>query len=519
MTPDRPKRWPLILALVLLFLFSYANQLTFRYLVPPGGDAVNHNKLVLQILAGDYQAVLNYHFIWHFLVAGISQLTGTLTIVVMAWLAPLLLVSGGLMLYVFNRRFFGAVAGLTSLILIGFLSFQPMQTLYDGGFPNVLAAATVLPLVFIALEQALSGKRKWLSVPLFLVSLLVLLYSHHLTTLYALVIIAIYLIIQLLIYLNRRRFPWPLVLLVVPVLYGLFLLGVKLFLRLGGTSSEALAAQVVALNSRFPFLHFTGRLDNPNALLDIQSYPLAIGEAVVWLSVSGAVVALIYFIKDAVSQKGRISLLLLIWAAVLLWGSQTPGLGFPVRLARDLAIPLALLGGLFLQGVWDFSQARRLPKIFPWLIIILSLSLGWLVFSERWQLSRSPNSLVYHLPADTQMVDYINQNLPPQSFIAVFQDDVYLPLFVRDQRVSAEISDGVKMEITNPKKIAEFLPGADYIYFEYRPDRPDSWNNNRANLNSYLASDQVSLVTKVITDEKEVYLFKVVKPAAAREDS
>src|SRR5579871_3042192 len=92
----QPKRhWWLGWLIALLALFSYANQIIYRYVVPPGGDAINHNAVVATILNGNWHTALTYHIVWHLIVAGIALVTHARPITVMAWLGPALLVSGG----------------------------------------------------------------------------------------------------------------------------------------------------------------------------------------------------------------------------------------------------------------------------------------------------------------------------------------------------------------------------------------------------------------------------------------
>lgn len=505
------KRWQLFLIFSLVAIFTYANQLLYRYQVPPGGDAIGHNQIVTEILAGQYSGPLSYHFVWHFIVAAVSKVTNVLSITVMAWLGPALWVSGVVALYYFNRRYFGPIAGVTVLLLMGFFSRQPLQTLYDGGFPNVLASMTVLPLVFMVLESVWTTKRKILMTLVFVASLVLLFFSHHLTALYALAILAIYLSILLLLWLHRRGWHWLSVLLLAPAIYvGLAALA-QLFFRFNITSSKVLVSLFLKVDWQWPFFHLTGQLDNPNALLDITSYPNTIGESVVWLSFGGAIVALLYFVKGSGSPKGRGALLLLVWATLLLAGSQAAALGFPVRLTRELAVPLALLGGVFFQAVWDFSRARRIPTFLPLLVTLLGLSLGYQTLIDRTKAALAPDPLVYHQRVDSEMTSYINQYLPKGSTIAVFQDNIYLPLFVRDRTVLSQISEPNKLKITDPSKIATVLPEVNYVYFEYRPNQPMTWKNNRANLKSYLNSKSVSLVQKKAQPEKEIYLFLVNK--------
>lgn len=504
--------WPTFF-IVLVALFSYANQLLFRYQVPPGGDAINHNLIVQQILDGQWRSAVHYHLIWHLIVAGISVLTGVRSITVMAWLGPMLLLSGGVTLFFFNKKYFGLAAGLVALLLFGFFSRQPLQTLYDGGFPDVLAGATVLPLALMALERISSGSRKVWATLGFILMLVLLLFSHHLTTLFALPLIAIYGIVQLLLSLERQGKSWLKIIAWPVLLVAGLLVAASLFLRYGATSSSSLASMFVSINLHWPFLHFIGAVADPNQISDITAYPNAIGEALVYLGLAGIPVAIGYFIKDNNSQRGRVSLLLLIWLLLLAVGSRNPHLGFPSRLMRDLAIPLTLLGGVFLQAIVDFFRARTLPTFLLVIIIILSFGTGWPTFLSRVHDAFMPNPLIYHLPPDGQMADWINSNLSAGSKIAMFPGDIYLPLFTSGVTVFGPLSEEVKQKITDPSQVASVIPPAQYIYFQYRLDLPSSGENNQSNLNSYQDSPDMKLVAQFSSPQEQVCLFKVVKTA------
>lgn len=497
----------------LLALFSYLNQLIYRYQVPPGGDAINHNAIVTQILTGRWAEALHYHFLWHLLIAGVSLLTHARPITVMAWLGPLLLVSGGVTLFYFNKKYFGWVAGITALILFGFFSRQPLQTLYDGGFPDVLAGATVLPLVLMAVEYLSGSAKKAWPLALLVVSLLGLLYTHHLTFLLTLGLLAIYAIIRLLLSLSAQGRPWWQILPIGIGVYFVFVLAAGLFLHFSQTSAAGLANLFAQVNWHWPFVHLIGQVADPNQIFDITAYPNALGEALVYLGLGGVAVAIGYFLRKSDSPRGRVSLLLLVWFIVLAIGSRNPHLGFPSRLMRDLAIPLCLLAGLFLQWLADFCRTRGIPKALLVIAIVFSFASGWPTLLARVSEAVTPNPLVYQLAADNQAATTIATTVPANSNIVVFRGGLYLPLFVDNQIIASNISDDQKLKITNPAEVPLVFPAAQYIYFQYRLDQPAGSDNNASNLKSYLASPLMKAVIHESQPEEEVYLFKVLKRA------
>lgn len=507
-------RIPIILLLGSVFVFSYLNQLLYRYQVPPGGDAFNHLEIVNQILAGNYQWIWQYHSLWHLLVIAVSKLTGVTAITVMAWLGPGLLVGSSFVLFYLNYRYFGLIAGLVSAAIIGFFSWQPLQTLYDGGFPNVLSAGIVLPLTIIALENTLTTQGRLKHLLILLVFLILLLMSHHITTAYGLLTIIVFLFVYLWKRLERAGVNKVLLLFIPPIVYTLFLVGLGSFLNFAAANStRGLIAQFMKVDPTFPYLHFIGRLDNPDAYLSLAELPQAVGWAPVFLGLFGFVLAIIYFLTSNDLGKRRISLVLLIWTTILLVGSQLPALGFPVRLMRDLGVPLALLGGIFVGSVVEYITARTLPKFLAPLVILLSLATGWAVIGERLARAAAPNPLVYHLKVDHQAASKITSSLPENSKIALFYDDIYLGRFTPKHQLINLIGSLSAKSLVNPATANQAAASFDYIYLERRLDRPDSWNNNNAIIAAYKQAKNMVLIFQFEQPEKQVYLYKMIESA------
>lgn len=509
-------KWAILVGVLgLIAFFAYRNQLIFRYAVPPGGDAANHNRIVELILDGKIREAIHYHIVWHLIVAGISRVTGTVPVTVMAWAGPGILVAGSAVLFLFNRRYFGFIAGLVSAIVLGLMSFQPLQTLNDGGFPNVLATTIVLPLTLMALVFLLSGRKKALAIPLFIAMLVVLFFSHNFTPLYGLATMAIFTVVAIPIWLRRSGYNY---LIVFGALIGAALLGLLIAKVVFGTesfSATGLASQFARVDFSWPFFHLTGKLDNPNAMLDVTSYIDALGPALFYLGLPGILLAAGYVVFGRWSSKAQASLLLLIWVTLVFGLSQTPTVGFPVRLTRDLAVPLALLSGLAVGAVADLGLRRRIPYVFVIIFVGECLLFGWPTLVTRYTDAGRHNTLVSHLAVDSRMATKINERIPKGSTIFIPWDDIYLPMFIDGYRPLIDVSDTAKLKITDPAEVPVVFPGVDYIYFEYRLDRPINWNNNRANLDSYLNSSVMTLMFKDSQPEKEVYFFRVVRPKSA----
>ncbi|HEY1074232.1 MAG TPA: hypothetical protein VGE59_00830 [Patescibacteria group bacterium] len=495
-----------------LVFFSYLNQLIFRYSVPPGLDAVPHNEVVRNILNGDIGQIFRYHTLWHILTILLSSVTRLPTITAMAWLGPLLLVTSSISLYIFNRRFFSPLAGYTSLLLLGFTSLQPLQTLYDGSFPNVLAAGTVLPLAFILFENIFHSVKKARAIFLFVLGFIILAFSHHLTTLYALATMGIFLLVFLTQYCRQKRISWFLILfvLIVSLLLGFLTLNWLLHSPLTENSVFSLANQFMATSFHYPFIHFKGVLDDPNAIWRISLYPQEIGEAVVYLGIMGFFAGLYFLKKRPADTAWNAVALLIIWSCVLFLGSRMEALAYPVRLARDLAIPLALLSGVFVHLVWSYIVEHGLPRWLFAVIIILIIFLAYPSTTKRFAIATHPSNLVHHLPVDQLASDYLEKNTPEGSKILIFHDNYYLGFFLPNREVMWQLPTAMIPKVLHLVDLKETLKGIDYVYVEERPDRESSQVNNTDITYNYLRSPVVKLVATFEQPEKKIYLFRVV---------
>lgn len=508
------RRAPLWFSLSLFsaaIIFDYANQFIYRYAVPPGGDALGHDAIVQTILAGHYDQIYRYHTFWHLVVIAIAWLAHIPTITAMAWLGPLLLVTMGAALYYFAARSFGPIAGLAAVVIITFFSHQPIQTLYDASFPNVLAAGTVLPLTLIALEHLAVTTKKKRALLLFIGMVIVLVFSHHITTLYSL---PLFLFVGLVAYLKNLRDKGASLLKLCGFLIVLFLigfLGLSFFVTLPiGGSVHGLLVQFVKADWHWPFLHLIGTLNDPNAMWPLTIYPQAIGELVVYGGFAGFLIALGISLVGGKDPRWYSCVILCTWVIILAVGSQTPAIGFPVRLARDSAIPLTLLAGLFIQVMYDFIRHRHLPMVLFPLLIIACLMLGSLTFLDRYKQTTTPNPLIHHLLVDSLAARYINQSLPLDATIIVFQDDIYLKKFAPLHNITWIESSETAYKLAQDEYRDHLTRPHTYLYVEIRRDREEAWNNNQGIIERYLQADATQLVATFEQPEKKIYLFRIV---------
>jgi hypothetical protein len=218
-------------------------------------------------------------------------------------------------------------------LFILFAATQPLQTLYDGGFPNYLAAAIWLPFFILCLAEAIEERSwKW-SLGAIVLGLLTLL-THHFSSVYLGIVLAMAALAV------KRLRIW---------LLGSLALMVLVLISPLGASFRHLASIAVRFGGPFPWIHSVGGLDNPNALLPLAAYPSLLTPAVFWFGTAALVYVLVRSIRG---RKLPLPVVLFAgWALVLYVASQIPALRFPVRLARDLGVPLTVLAAYAINGL------------------------------------------------------------------------------------------------------------------------------------------------------------------------
>lgn len=339
------KYWFALLSLVVVsafLIFSYRSYAYFGYQSAFGGDLYNHTSLLWDLqekgLSHLFFGFGGYPRLFHALVWGVMQL-GSISnpLYAMLILLPLSVAGAGLAAGFWAAKVSGRWAGLAALVLAIIAAREPLQTLYDGGFPNYMAAAIWMPLFITTLGLALT-KKGWWTAGAIGTGLLVLL-THHFSTAYLVIVLCTAALVV------KKARPW---------LLGALVLVVLVLASPLGESIRQQLAPVVLVNSSFPWIHLIGTLDNPDAMLSWRAYPGLIGPGIFWTGMISFVSVLI-----AMVSRRKVPLPVILtcgWLLALLVGSHMPELRFPVRLARDLGVPLLLLS---VYGVSELIKVVR----------------------------------------------------------------------------------------------------------------------------------------------------------------
>ncbi len=291
----------------------------------------------------------------HLLMAEFTHLSGVETLEIFAVLIPALLVLPTMAIYALGRRLWGWEYGLTAAAFYGLLTGGSYWYLEHGRYPNIIAAQFLMVLALAALFR-LYNSPSWRSgLLLALLGSSVVLF-HQVGSFYLALLLFIVAVLFLPYALLRERgrgFALLLSFGLLGVLSTLFawntydlpkLAGKLLGREETGEVGEGGEAVAMAFGTKPP--------DSVFGIIDLASLPLML------LGPLG--VALLVFDRRRKDTPGTLIItVLLVWTFMMSVGSATAFSGFPDRFARDLGVPLALLGALAFVTVLRSVLAQR----------------------------------------------------------------------------------------------------------------------------------------------------------------
>ncbi len=311
-----------------------------------GVDQYSHAVMAQRMMtAGEISPYLIYPPGFHTITAAVSRLSGLRPLEIFPVLAPVLLLLPVLALYALARRLWGPWCGVAAALLGGLAFTGSYHYFSDAMYPNMVAGQFLMVLALAAIFEvyvrpslrsgalftALGG-----SVVLF----------HQVASLYLALLLALVSVLVLPVLLRRER-RRGLALLAslagvgfLATLYAWETYDFGRVLAGGAEESETggtLEAIRMAIGSQLPFL--------PQDLIGIiLTQPLA------WLGLFGAFLLVLQrapALRDGEDPaRGLVGATLLLWLGVMVAGASTSYSGFPQRFARDLGLPLSLLGAL-----------------------------------------------------------------------------------------------------------------------------------------------------------------------------
>lgn len=342
----------------------FSSLATQHVTVTPGADTLAHYQTIAQIQQGKISLanLLAQPTALHAATAGISNLFNISAENVYRIFAALALPLSALSLAFLARVLFGRSVAVVTLLLAAFISLQPWQTYADGTIPNIYGAGILLPvtvaLTVLARRNFSYPKRAWSYATSALITMVLLAYTHHLSTLVALASVSIWALIEFLRAVSSpavsvRTKVW----LGVAVFGGIALAGIALAkLPLFG-QARAIIDIFVNSSPEFPYFVFTTTPAEKPAWT-VFLFGQDMGGFIFQGALAGGtwVLARSWFQRLPI-HSGRI--FVVAWLAVYAVGAFSSWSGEPTRMARDLALPGCILAAVFTVWGFTFLHARR----------------------------------------------------------------------------------------------------------------------------------------------------------------
>lgn len=486
-------------AIVVVYgVLLYFPVIHYKFIVPPGDDPLIHLINLLNYAKVGFRLNDGYPFGFHWLVYEVSIIFHLDLVRAMVLTFPSLLIMSSIVVWWVTSKLFGRREGLVALVSYVVLAYQPLQTLYDGSFPNILAASVMLPiyvmaLLLVDLSKDIVRRVSWAVLAIILAVAIVL--THQLTTFYLIAVtIALVPIIA-----ARLTGKMPVSLRLITGLVGLAAVVAVIWIahRAGWLNQALLLSnQFVIFGNGFPYIHFVGKLGDAAAIYSSIQYISGLGGTVVLWGGLGAIWAIATAIRN---RKFNFPILaIVIWLIILFVASRISALGYPLRAARDMIIPLTILASVFM--VWLSEQKpKNMVQLAAIALVVISVPLaGFDAYRKvsamfEWRkmerFTSQDLALVNQLPAGSRLV---------YSGLGV----EYVPFFRSNISITGIVTG-------NPADFALSSSNYDYVIFEQY--NSGVWLPAYLENKSFGHADQLSLIETVNEEFKTVSLYKVVK--------
>lgn len=272
---------------------------------------------------------------FHTLTALISRLTTLSPTEVYAAVGPSTVLVSALGCYVVARRAFGASYGIAALLIAAAVATTPYRYFNDGGYVSLVAAGLLLPTALSALIRVMR-RPSLLHGAVLAILLAGVVYYHTITTVEAALVVGVVVALALPVLLatNRRAAGMVLASIVaaavvsVAIAWNVYDIPTVLW---GAEDGRVVEGARSAIGSQNPLRLTT--------FWPYTSRPLA------YLTGIG-LVALLFSVFRLPRGRRIPVLAAVVWLAVLFALSRTSSSGFPLRAARDVAFPMAVLGAV-----------------------------------------------------------------------------------------------------------------------------------------------------------------------------
>jgi len=418
----------LIVALVAVRLFLvYLPISIFSHLVPPGVDPANHLVLIQSILDGSFKP--DYPPLFHLLISILSKIFSADPLQVLKWVTPTLIILPSIGVYVFLRHNFNRLAAFIGFAIALLATNYGFLAYVEGNYPNIMAAGFFMPisLSYLLAATKQNGKRNfWLAALFFFLVIA----THHLTAVLMLTIIYVYLSI-----LTIWNYFEPLV----PKI-GRVLLSVTIVFLALGIIVYLTPFKKTFIQGYESYLSTGSVVLSPlfKVIMDLPEYADAMGEFSFFLGIISVLYLITMLFRPKSETNKPAIILLLVWLVVILLLSRTEVVGLPARIGREIAMPLLISSGIFIDDLIK-NQRQIMSKC-------LALAfLGFMIYLNLSQFNagvfRTPesfNGYVLLWPDDKEKIDNLNDITDPTDKVLANPLSPYLSYFSHDRIVLAQ---------------------------------------------------------------------------------
>ena len=420
---DFPKIAAVIIAAVLVSLRVYVLYYpfhVFRYLVPPGDDAVNHLTMIKNVMVGDWKS--DYPPLFHALIAFLSNLTLKDPLVILKSVTPLLVIFPSIAVYFFSRKNFGEMTAVFGSLICLWSSNYALVAFGDGNYPNILAAGFFMPLAFLFLVNV-TNQKKWTNYLWGIVFAVLIILTHHLSAL-LFALISLFYIAAVALWNKREKISAnirPLIIFVSVTLGCGIIIIFSTPLRTIFMGAFRSLAQQGSFMANSPFAKPLG----------YSEYAAAVGN-LVWY---GGLVSLFYLIYLLGKPEERVNkpaiLLILSWFIVTFIFSRSTQMGLPARFARETALPLILSLSVSISSIIGELKFNW-QKISGYVLFVFLIAVNLTQVNNG--AFRSPdyfNRMIWFSSQEKEISDFIKENIPSEDTVLANQISPYLPIFAQ----------------------------------------------------------------------------------------
>ncbi|MDQ3929619.1 MAG: hypothetical protein M3328_10800, partial [Chloroflexota bacterium] len=325
---------------LLVLVRAYWRPVAHEWPFISGGDLYDHAVMTNLVLTqGSAATYMTYPPGFHTLFAVVCRLSGLEPLGLWPYVAPALPLLSTLACYLFARRVFGPGYGLGAAVSAGLVLNISWGNVLDSMYPDLMAAQFLMILALAAFGILLLSPSAHAGALFAILGSSVALY-HTISCLILAMVLAV-LSALFLPYLLWRDRPRGIALLAslallaaISVAYAWTpyhlpeLLG-GLLSRGGGSATAEYTSSIVGSQTPHPLVAIPG----------------VITPLIVYLGLLGAILVAVA-LRSFRSPRFLAAAILPVWFLVLLLASRTAAIGVPVRLAKEMGIPLSILASL-----------------------------------------------------------------------------------------------------------------------------------------------------------------------------